>query len=71
MPIIIALFIGKWLDERYETEPWLFLFSIGIAFVGSSIGIVKEAKRAMDEIVREDEAKKAKEKKETKKKNFS
>lgn len=51
IPIIIGLFVGKWLDERYKTEPWLFLLSVGVAFVGSSIGIVKEARKAMEEIV--------------------
>lgn len=56
-PIIIALFVGKWLDERYDKEPWLFLFSIGIAFTASSIGIVREAQRAMEEIAREGEEK--------------
>lgn len=49
-PIIIALFVGKWLDERYDTEPLLFLTTVGIAFIGSSIGIAKEASRAMEEI---------------------
>lgn len=56
-PIIVALFVGKWLDERYKTEPWLFLLSIGIAFIASSIGIVKEGKAAMDVIVEEEESK--------------
>ena len=46
-PVIIALFVGKWLDQRYQTEPWLFLLSVGIAFILSSFGIVKEASKAM------------------------
>ena len=49
-PVIIALFVGKWLDEKYQTEPWLFLFSVGIAFILSSVGIVKESARAMKEM---------------------
>ncbi len=66
-PIIVALFVGKWLDERYKTEPWLFLLSIGIAFTGSSIGIVKEAHRAMDKIEKgEQKGKVAKEEKQDK-----
>jgi len=40
-PIIIALFLGKWLDQKYQTEPWLFLLCIGLAFAASSFGIVR------------------------------
>jgi hypothetical protein len=49
-PVILALFVGKWLDQKYQTEPWLFLLSVGLAFVTSSIGIVKEASVAMKSI---------------------
>ena len=41
VPIIIALYAGRWLDMRYESEPWLFLITMGVAFAISSIGIVK------------------------------
>ena len=41
-PIIFALFLGKWLDEKYSTTPWLFLLTIGLAFFISTFGIVKE-----------------------------
>jgi hypothetical protein len=59
-PIIIAVFVGKWLDKKYDSAPWLFLASVGAAFIISSIGIVKEAKVMMDKIV-EDEKKKKEE----------
>lgn len=49
-PIVMALFLGKWLDEKYKTEPWLFLLSIGVAFIISTIGIVKDAMNAMNKI---------------------
>ena len=49
-PIIIALFLGRWLDQRYNTEPWLFLATVGTAFIASSVGIVKEATVAMKEM---------------------
>ena len=57
-PIIIAIFVGKFLDEKYNTQPWLFLFSVGIAFCLSTIGIVKDALRAMKEIERGEKDKK-------------
>lgn len=40
-PIILALFAGKWLDKKYNSEPLLFLLCIGAAFIISSVGIVK------------------------------
>ncbi len=61
-PIIAALFIGKWLDKKYDSEPWIFLASVGIAFIISSVGIVREAKVVMNKII-EDEKKKKEEKK--------
>ncbi|MEI8344362.1 MAG: AtpZ/AtpI family protein [Candidatus Moraniibacteriota bacterium] len=34
-PIIVAIFVGKWLDRKYHSEPWLFLLSTTIAFLFS------------------------------------
>ncbi len=42
-PVIIAVFLGEWLDKKYGTEPWLFLASVGVAFVISMAGLVVEA----------------------------
>lgn len=56
-PIVAALFIGKWLDKRYDSEPWIFLASVAIAFIISSVGIVRESKIVMNKII-EDEKKK-------------
>src|SRR3989338_4206553 len=41
VPVIIALYVGKWLDEKYRTDPWLFLACIGAAFLISMFGLVK------------------------------
>jgi F0F1-type ATP synthase assembly protein I len=49
-PIILALFIGKWLDRHYHTDPWLFLASVSVAFILSSAGIVWEANKAIKEM---------------------
>ncbi|MEA2065367.1 MAG: AtpZ/AtpI family protein [Patescibacteria group bacterium] len=43
VPIISAIFLGKWLDDKYNTEPWLFLLSVFIAFIISNVGIVYNA----------------------------
>ena len=43
-PIILALIIGKALDTRYGTDPWIFLGLTGIAFLFSIFGIVRTVK---------------------------
>ncbi len=53
-PIVLAIFLGKWLDKRYDTEPWLFLLTVGIAFTVSMIGLVKDAFKEMDRLTKED-----------------
>lgn len=57
-PLIMALYVGKWLDGKYHTEPWLFLISVGVAFFISMVGLVIEAFRSFKSL-----EKKAKDKK--------
>ncbi|MEI6596664.1 MAG: AtpZ/AtpI family protein [bacterium] len=49
-PIIIALYLGEWLDKKYNSEPWLFLVCIGIAFTISIIGLVINTIRELKKI---------------------
>ncbi len=53
-PIVPAIFLGKWLDKRYDTEPWLFLVTVGLAFIISMVGLVKDAFKEMDRLSKED-----------------
>lgn len=57
-PVIIGVFLGKWLDNRYHTEPWLFLASIGFCFLISMYGLVTNALKEFKKI--EIEAERAK-----------
>ena len=57
-PIIIALFVGRWLDRKYHTDPWLFLLTVGVAFVVSMFGIVRDALVELKRIEKEEQAKK-------------
>jgi len=50
VPIIMAVFLGKWLDQKYNTKPWLFLATVIAAFVVSMLGIVKEANQAIKQM---------------------
>jgi F0F1-type ATP synthase assembly protein I len=49
-PVIIGLFLGKWLDKKFNSEPWLFLATIGFCFLFSLYGLgvnaLKEFKQA-------------------------
>lgn len=40
-PIIIALFLGKYLDQKYHTDPWIFLGLTVLSFIISCVGIVR------------------------------
>jgi len=57
-PIIVALFVGKWLDQKYHTDPWLFLLTVGVAFVISMFGIVRDSLVELKRIEREEKNKK-------------
>jgi len=57
-PVILAIFLGKWLDRKYDTEPWLFLLTVGLAFLISMFGLVKDAFKEMDRISKGNDGKK-------------
>ena len=61
-PLVIALFLGRWLDNRYQTEPWLFLLSVGVAFAIACLGIVRETMKFIKQIEKEAEDKNLKKK---------
>ncbi len=50
VPIIAAVFLGNWLDQKYNTRPWLFLLTVLLAFVISMAGIVKEASKSIKQM---------------------
>jgi len=52
-PVIIGVIVGKWLDRRYDTEPWLFLTTIGVCFLVSMYGLVVNALKEFKKIERE------------------
>lgn len=62
VPVILGVVVGKWLDKKYGTEPWLFLVTVGAAFFLSMFGIVKDALKEMKKIEKEEIIKKEAEK---------
>jgi F0F1-type ATP synthase assembly protein I len=41
IPIVVALFLGKYLDAKYNTAPWAFLSLTFFAFIISLVSIWK------------------------------
>lgn len=56
-PIIIAIFAGKWLDSKYGTDPWLFLLTVGFAFIVSTMGIVRDSMKELKRVEKEQKKK--------------
>ena len=52
-PVLLAILLGRWLDRKYNTEPWMFVGTVGIAFVISMIGLVINATQEYKKIERE------------------
>lgn len=42
-PVIFGYFLGQFLDQRFNTEPWLLLLSLGICFILSMIALTVNA----------------------------
>ncbi|MCU0680052.1 MAG: AtpZ/AtpI family protein [Planctomycetes bacterium] len=40
-PVVIGALIGKWLDNKYQSEPKWFLIIIGVSFAVSLLGLVR------------------------------
>jgi len=53
VPIVAALFLGKWLDRRFDTEPFLFLGCLAAAFIITMIGLIKQSISAMKKMEKE------------------
>ncbi|MFZ1019455.1 MAG: AtpZ/AtpI family protein [Minisyncoccia bacterium] len=44
VPIVLALIVGKALDNHYHTKPTLFLICVGVGFLFTCYGIWKTMK---------------------------
>jgi F0F1-type ATP synthase assembly protein I len=49
-PVILALFAGRYLDERFQSAPWWFLGMTAFAFLISCYGIYRETAAYMKSI---------------------
>ena len=45
VPIIAALYLGKYLDKKYASQPKFFLILIAVAFLITIFGIIRILKK--------------------------
>ena len=58
LSVVVGLFVGRWLDGRFDTRPWLTLigFTYGLAAGGRAIyRALKRANREAEELERKDQ----------------
>jgi F0F1-type ATP synthase assembly protein I len=48
-PIVVALFVGQWLDSQFNSKPIAFLALITIAFIITVKGILSQTKKIINE----------------------
>lgn len=56
-PIIAALFLGRWLDNKFQTGTFYFYVCIAVAFIISNVGLVLEVikyKKKLNKIDQQD-----------------
>ena len=51
--VLSAAFLGRWLDNRYDSGPWFFIGLTLVAFIVSNIIIIMKSVKAMSEIEKE------------------
>lgn len=49
VPAVLAALFGKWLDEKYSTEPRYLIILLVLAFASTGAFVYKRAKQYRDE----------------------
>lgn len=50
VPILIALYAGRWLDQKFGTEPIFFIGLTAFAMVFSTVAIIRISSKYMKQI---------------------
>lgn len=58
IPILVSFFIGRYLDNKYHTTPWIFLSLTGVAFIISIFSIWRNLVVYLKKLEKEEQAKK-------------
>ncbi len=46
-PVVLGAFLGRYLDSRWDSEPWIFLGAVVLAFALSVYGLIKTAREEL------------------------
>ena len=57
IPIVISLYLGRYLDSRFNTKPWIFLGLTLIAFIISLMSIYKSMVKYMQDLENKEKSK--------------
>ena len=49
-PAVAGSFIGKFLDKKFHSEPWLFLICVGFSFILSIVMIIVIGLKEMENL---------------------
>ncbi|MDD4412097.1 MAG: AtpZ/AtpI family protein [Patescibacteria group bacterium] len=44
-PILMGIFVGKWLDKKMSAEPWGFLGMMGFSFIITMTGLIYQSSK--------------------------
>jgi ATP synthase protein I len=58
LTVLVLFFLGRWLDEKFETAPWLMLTGLFVGVVGGLIKFVRTSLEIGGEQNSKDSAKK-------------
>lgn len=57
VPVVIATFVGNYLDEKYDSAPFGLISIVGFSFLISMFGLIKEASKEYKKINEENKKK--------------
>lgn len=53
-PVLVSLFVGKYLDRKFNSSPWILGVALALSFTVSMIAIVKIAAKYSKEVDKKD-----------------
>lgn len=50
VPLVIFALVGRWLDGRLHTSPWLFLSGVVLAIISTSLLLIRKFTRILRDL---------------------
>jgi len=55
IPLVVLLLVGRLLDKRFGTSPWLLITGLALSFITTNVLMFREAMRVMQQAEREND----------------